>query len=155
METISEMKSNSVSKRPLEIKNGNVTVKIYTVKNRVNGASYPQFTLVHYLGSQRIKRKFADLKEARREAELVAAKLASGENEVLRLTSTDRVVYLQARAELRPLTAEVALEAGNSPQMIFKHYRQLVTEAEAAKWFSIAPDKKENVISLPRAAAVN
>ena len=35
--------------------------------------------------------------------------------------------------------AEVALEAGNSPQMIFKHYRQLVTEAEAKKWFSIQP----------------
>ena len=36
-------------------------------------------------------------------------------------------------------TAEVALEAGNSPQMIFKHYRQLVTEAEAKKWFSVVP----------------
>jgi integrase len=35
--------------------------------------------------------------------------------------------------------AQVALEAGNSPQMIFKHYRQVVTETEAAKWFSIAP----------------
>jgi integrase len=35
--------------------------------------------------------------------------------------------------------AQVALEAGNSPQMIFKHYRQVVTEAEAAKWFSIQP----------------
>jgi integrase len=38
-------------------------------------------------------------------------------------------------------TAEVALEAGNSPQMIFKHYRQLVTEAEAKNWFSIMPEK--------------
>ena len=35
--------------------------------------------------------------------------------------------------------AQVALEAGNSPQMIFKHYRQVVTETEAAKWFSIMP----------------
>jgi len=52
-------------------------------------------------------------------------------------------------------TAEVALEAGNSPQMIFKHYRQLVTEAEATKWFSIMPENEENVIALPRAAAVN
>jgi len=49
------MKSNSVSKRPLEIKNGNVTGKIYTVKNRVNGATYPQFTLVHYLGGHLIQ----------------------------------------------------------------------------------------------------
>jgi integrase len=38
-------------------------------------------------------------------------------------------------------TAEVALEAGNSPQMIFQHYRELVTPAAAAEWFSIVPDK--------------
>lgn len=36
-------------------------------------------------------------------------------------------------------TAQVALEAGNSPQMIFQHYRQVVTESEAGKWFSIVP----------------
>lgn len=36
-------------------------------------------------------------------------------------------------------TAEVALEAGNSPQMIFRHYRELVTPAEATAYFSIAP----------------
>jgi len=38
--------------------------------------------------------------------------------------------------------AQVALEAGNSAQMIFKHYRQVVTESEAAKWFSILPPGK-------------
>jgi len=35
--------------------------------------------------------------------------------------------------------AQVALEAGNSPKMIFTNYRQLVTEAEAVKWFAIQP----------------
>ena len=35
--------------------------------------------------------------------------------------------------------AQVALEAGNSPHMIFRHYRQLVTEKEAERWFSIYP----------------
>ncbi|MCB1279722.1 tyrosine-type recombinase/integrase [Prosthecobacter sp.] len=35
--------------------------------------------------------------------------------------------------------ARVALEAGNSPHIIFKHYRELVTEAEAREWFSILP----------------
>jgi integrase len=34
-------------------------------------------------------------------------------------------------------TAKVALEAGNSPQMIFKHYRELVRPVEAKKWFAI------------------
>jgi integrase len=35
--------------------------------------------------------------------------------------------------------AQVALEAGNSPQMIFKHYRELVRPATAKEWFSIMP----------------
>jgi len=32
--------------------------------------------------------------------------------------------------------------------MIFRHYRQLVTEAEAAKWFGIMPDMPVNVVPL-------
>jgi hypothetical protein len=36
--------------------------------------------------------------------------------------------------------AQVALEAGNSPQMIFEHYRELVAEKEADNWFSITPE---------------
>ena len=36
--------------------------------------------------------------------------------------------------------AQVALEAGNSPQMIFQHYRELVTEKAAKGWFGITPD---------------
>ena len=35
--------------------------------------------------------------------------------------------------------AQVALEAGNSPQIIFRNYRQLVTEAQAHQWFAIVP----------------
>ena len=35
--------------------------------------------------------------------------------------------------------AQVALEAGNSPTMIFRHYRELVTPAQAEAWFSIRP----------------
>ncbi len=35
--------------------------------------------------------------------------------------------------------AKVSLEAGNSPQMIFKHYRELVRPAEAKAWFAIVP----------------
>ncbi len=36
---------------------------------------------------------------------------------------------------------QVALEAGNSPEMIFEHYRELVRPAEAKAWFAIAPNK--------------
>ncbi len=35
---------------------------------------------------------------------------------------------------------EVAMEAGNSPDMIFKHYRELVTEKEADAWFGVTPE---------------
>jgi len=34
---------------------------------------------------------------------------------------------------------EVAMEAGNSPDMIFKHYRELVTEKAADAWFGVTP----------------
>ncbi len=35
--------------------------------------------------------------------------------------------------------AEVALEAGNSPKMIFSNYRELVTPEDAKAWFAIMP----------------
>lgn len=35
--------------------------------------------------------------------------------------------------------ARTALEAGNSPKMIFKHYRAVVDEEAAKAWFSIGP----------------
>ena len=36
--------------------------------------------------------------------------------------------------------AEVALEAGNSPDIIFQHYRELVTGERSKEWFGITPD---------------
>lgn len=35
--------------------------------------------------------------------------------------------------------ARVALEMGNSPSMLFRNYRELVTEKQAAEWFSVLP----------------
>jgi len=43
--------------------------------------------------------------------------------------------------------AQVALEAGNSPKMLFEHYRELVTEAEAKDWFSLGPKKVQRAVS--------
>ncbi len=34
---------------------------------------------------------------------------------------------------------EIAMEAGNSPDMIFKHYRELVTEQDADAGFGVTP----------------
>jgi integrase len=47
--------------------------------------------------------------------------------------------------------ATVALEAGNSPRMVFSHYRELCTEREANDWFSILPPQSDdNIIQMPR-----
>jgi integrase len=46
--------------------------------------------------------------------------------------------------------AQVALEAGNSPQMIFKSYRELVRPADAKAWFSIVPGGDGKIIELPQ-----
>jgi integrase len=43
---------------------------------------------------------------------------------------------------------QVALEVGNSPQMIFRHYRELATPEQARTWFSIMPDDAENIVSI-------
>ena len=60
--------------------------------------------------------------------------------------------FISYRVALTRDIASVALEAGNSPKMIFAHYRELCTEAEAADWFSILPAKgaAENIIQLTR-----
>jgi integrase len=42
----------------------------------------------------------------------------------------------------------VALEAGNSPQIIFRHYRELATPNQAATWFSIEPSRAGNVVPI-------
>jgi len=48
--------------------------------------------------------------------------------------------------------AQVALEAGNSPNIVFKHYRELVKPATATTWFAISPETPENVVQLSKAA---
>ena len=49
--------------------------------------------------------------------------------------------------------AQVALEAGNSPAMVFKHYRELVKPEAAKAWFAVAPEMPGNVIKMEAARA--
>ena len=44
--------------------------------------------------------------------------------------------------------ARVSLEMGNSPAMVFAHYRELVKPKDAAKYWSIHPAHAKNVVSL-------
>lgn len=49
--------------------------------------------------------------------------------------------YISYRLAKVKDTAKVALEAGNSPNMIFRHYRELVKPAAATAWFKVLPSK--------------
>jgi len=49
-------------------------------------------------------------------------------------------------------TAQVALEAGNSPVMLFKHYRELATKKQGKAWFAVTPDKPVGKAKKTRAA---
>lgn len=73
--------------------------------------------------------------------------------------------FISYRVAINNNVNEVAMEAGNSPDMIFKHYRELVTEETAKTWFGITPEtvasakeKLENekaakVVALPKTVA--
>jgi integrase len=48
--------------------------------------------------------------------------------------------------------AQVALELGNSPRMVFQHYLELVTDAEGAKWWGLTPITTGKIIPITAAA---
>ena len=50
--------------------------------------------------------------------------------------------------------AKVSLEMGNSPQMVFAHYRELVKPKDAERYWDIKPAPKSgNVVAFEEAAA--
>ncbi len=48
--------------------------------------------------------------------------------------------WISARTAQTKDVNATALDAGNSPAMIFAHYRQLMTDAQANSWFSVLPN---------------
>ena len=68
--------------------------------------------------------------------------------------------FISYRIAIVKSADQVALEAGNSPSIIFKNYRELTTEEEADKWFDILPkegqwenvylwDRRARIVTLP------
>ena len=56
--------------------------------------------------------------------------------------------YISYRVAQVQNVAQVALEAGNSPQIIFSNYRELVKPADAVQWFNIQRETPANVIAI-------
>ena len=48
--------------------------------------------------------------------------------------------YISYRVAQTQNVAQTALEAGNTPKIIFSNYRELVKPADAVKWFAIEPE---------------
>jgi integrase len=91
----------------------------------------------------------AAVNEQRKEAARAAGKDPSSARKFVWKHNALRHSFCSYRLAVIKNAAQVALEAGNSPQMIFANYRQLVTEAEAAKWFAVCPPKAaENIVPL-------
>jgi integrase len=56
--------------------------------------------------------------------------------------------YISHRlAEIQDVN-RLALEAGNSPQMIFRHYRELCTPEQAKTWFAIVPSDGSRIVPI-------
>jgi integrase len=63
-----------------------------------------------------------------------------------------RKSFISYRLAQTQNAAQTSLEAGNSPQMVFKHYRELVQPADALVWFGISPKQPANVTPMAQAA---
>jgi len=80
------------------VKRGNITVRIYPYDK--NGATY--FNVADYSSGKRVFLGFSDLQKAKCEAELIAARMTTGDKDVLQLRSSDRAAYLRAVQLLAP-----------------------------------------------------
>jgi integrase len=77
---------------PIAIKKGHATVKIYRVKDRDRF----NYTVAYSKASGRVKKTFANLAVAKREADKVAHSLAVGDVEALKLTGREKQIYVEA-----------------------------------------------------------
>ena len=93
--------------KPIAVKVGNVTVKIYRVKNR----GYDSFQVADYSTGKRKLESFASEREARDAANTIAVKVAKLDGAVLTLSSNDRLAYLRALELLKPTGVPLELAA--------------------------------------------
>lgn len=57
--------------------------------------------------------------------------------------------FITYRTALTKNVPQVAFEAGNSPQMIYRNYLKIVPESLAKQWFAIMPERPANIIPAP------
>src|SRR5207248_7047119 len=82
---------------PLTVKKGHANVKVYAVKNR-DRINYTVSYMAAVKG--RVRKTFADLELAKREANTIALNLAEGDLEALKLTGREKQIYVEAEQVL-------------------------------------------------------
>lgn len=65
------------------------------------------------------------------------SRIAHQEARIKKINNGLRHSFISYRLAITSNENQTATEAGNSPTMIFKHYRELVTKEEAEKWFDV------------------
>jgi len=100
------MKKQAQDTFPLTIKRGFAVVKIYEITNRKrknrDGEPYKIYTVSYVGPTGRKRRDFANLDEARAEANIIARSIAGFDAQRLNLTGDDARHYQQARDTIRP-----------------------------------------------------
>jgi integrase len=127
--------------RSHDVKVGSVTVKIYESKPRGRAL----FTVTYRdTNNRRVKKSFADLEKAKTEAYAAAAKIQSGQIDVLELKSEDRIAYQHAIAVLKP-TGQPLDTAAEQYAEAFKQLNGSGSLLEAARYF-----RKHHTTELPK-----
>ena len=87
---------------PVEMKRGNVSVRIYRVASTKAGREYVEFRVGYYTSEgQRKFKTFADFEEARGEARSILDSVATGNLHALTLTNQDKAIYERAIEALK------------------------------------------------------
>ncbi len=101
------MKTKKTPEFPLVITRGSVSVKIY----RTPSHGSEGYTVSYWLAGQRQRHAYALLQEARDKAAQVAAKLTSGDLDVLTLRSADKAAYTRAIQTIAPTGVSIETAA--------------------------------------------
>ena len=104
----------STAKFPIVVRRGHTIVKIYKTPSH----GHKSYTVVHYVGTERRRKAFADLGLAQVEAESLANRLSQGELEVLTLTNHDGLAYARAIEALLPTGTSLELAAINYAEAV-------------------------------------
>jgi integrase len=95
--TTAEVRFKAVGKG-FEVKCAGVSLRIYHQTVRGNDL----YTLSYYEGRKRIRRNYANVEDAKKEARQVAIAQASGHRKALSLTDIDRDIYVRSVENLAP-----------------------------------------------------